>query len=315
MIEKKQEYLQRNDRADTGYALFYTLYQKKDTTPKATLLILHGMQEHSGRYDEFAQYVAERGFAVLTYDHRGHGRTARDTAEMGFFRKNNPAQRLLDDVGAMKSLLEGRYPGLPHFVLGHSMGSFILRTFLRQEKSAFQGIILVGTGSRTPEATLIKAGLHLVNALSPQSRPAFLNNIFGTLNNARFKQEVNAGATSWLSVSMDNRNAFEQDPLCGVPFTVNGFLGLLTVHVLATRRDWSRNLPADQPVVFVGGADDPIGDFGKGVRKTAKRLEMSGFSNIAVKLYPGMRHEILNEDIRQEVFEDILQWMENTISG
>lgn len=313
MIEKIQDFLQRNDRTDTQYALFYTLYQKKETTLKATLLILHGMQEHSGRYDEFACYMSERGFAVLTYDHRGHGRTAMATTEMGFFRKNNPSQLLLDDVRAMKSLLESRFPGLPHFVLGHSMGSFILRTFLRQEKTAFQGIILVGTGSRTPGATLIKAGLHLVNVIFPQSRPTFLNNIFGTLNNARFKQEANAGATSWLSVSMDNRKAFEQDPLCGVPFTVNGFLGLLTVHVLGTRRDWSRNLPKNQPVLFVGGLDDPIGNFGKGVQKTAKRMESNRFSVVTVLLYPGMRHEILNEEIRHEVFKDILHWMENTI--
>jgi len=313
MVDTQHEFLQRNDHAGNDYALFYTIYQRKHIVPGATLLVLHGMQEHSGRYDEFARYMAERGFVVLTYDHRGHGKTARNMSEMGFFRKNKPAQLLLEDVRAMKSLLEGQFPGLPHFVLGHSMGSFILRTFLRQEKSDFQGIILVGTGSRTPGAILIKAGLHLFNVLSPKSRPSFLNNIFGTINNARFRHEVNAGATSWLSVSMDNRNAFEQDPQCGVPFTVNGFLGLLTVHVRATSPEWSGNLPKDQPILFVGGSDDPIGDFGKGVLKVARHLEKAGFSDTTIKLYSGMRHEILNEDIRLEVFEDILQWMGNRV--
>lgn len=100
---------------------------------------------------------------------------------------------------------------------------------------------------------------------------------------------------------MDNRNAFEQDPRCGVPFTVNGFLGLLTVHVRATSPEWSGNLPKDQPILFVGGSDDPIGDFGKGVLKVARHLEKAGFSDTTIKLYSGMRHEILNEDIRLEV--------------
>lgn len=125
---------------------FHTFYIPENQNIKATILVLHGMQEHSGRYDEFAKFLSNSGYAVLTYDHLGHGKTAKNKESLGYFQKENPKQKVIDDAENMAKLLESRFPNIPHFVLGHSMGSFITRCLLQQAGEKFSGAIIVGTG-------------------------------------------------------------------------------------------------------------------------------------------------------------------------
>lgn len=289
--------------------LYHTLFQPQDQKVKATILILHGMMEHSGRYTAFAKYLSEQGFAVLTYDHLGHGRTAKSTDELGFFQLENPAQQLVNDAESMADYLEKLYPDVPHFVLGHLMGSFIARCLLQQAGSHFDGAIISGTGGRISGISLAYGYLALLNRIAPRQRSQFINKTFSWMNNRHFKHEKDFDGTNWLSVNKENRIAFTQDPLCGIDFSNNGFYTLLSLYIRATRKGWTKTIAKSLPVLLVSGSDDPIGDFGKGTNQAAKDLQQDGFGDVTVNLYPKMRHEILNEDIKEQVYREIEQWI------
>ncbi len=310
MIERKEGFYRQKDGQKETHKTFYTLYQPVSTKPKATLLILHGMKEHSGRYDEVARFFAEKGFVVLTYDHLGHGKTATNDTELGFVKEKQPAEQLIADARAMQNFLEKENPGLPRFILGHSMGSFIARCLLQRESKRFDGVVIVGTGGKVSIAPITKFLLSIANIFASGKRSNFLNNFFDTRNNQHFKNDADAGVLSWLSLSAANRTAFAADKLNGQPFSNNGFYALLSVNVRATRRNWAATIRKDLPMLFISGENDPIGDFGKGIRTTVNQLIKDGFQNITTKLYPDMRHEILNEEIRFEVYNDIANWLE-----
>ncbi len=291
-----------------GQSVFYTVFTPKTKPVLATVLVIHGMQEHSGRYEALALYFADQGFAVLTYDHPGHGKSVPDALAMGFFREVDPDGLLISVADEMKNILKERYPEVSHFVLGHSMGSFITRCLLQQSGSAFDGAVIVGTGGPLVGIGLIKRYFLMANRLNPHRRPGF-NNLFSKVNNIRFSRDKDYSPTSWLSLNPENRINFEKDSLCGQPFTNNGFLGLFSLYRQATQKGWTTRIPKSLPFLFVSGADDPIGGFGKGVQKSVEDLKKDNFNDVDVELYKYMRHEILNESIRQDVFKDVHTWM------
>lgn len=286
--------------------LYYTQFSTQ--TAKATLLIVHGMQEHSGRYAEIAEYFASHGIAVLTYDHLGHGKSVKEKKDIGFFQLEKPDERLIADAKMMADHLAEQYPDVPHFILGHSMGSFITRCLLQKASSQFSGAVITGTGGPLPGIDLLRVYLSLATAIAPRHR-TFLNSVFTSVNNKHFKKDKDFSDTSWLSVNPKNRQAFEQDELCGIPFTHNAFYTLFTVYKKATTRNWASSISKSFPFLFVSGQNDPIGDFGKGVMHTVDNLKADGFENVDVKIYPEMRHEILNESIREEVLKEIYKWI------
>lgn len=289
--------------------LRYTLFEPGNYPPKASVLLLHGMAEHHQRYADFAQYLTQQGFAVLAYDQLGHGRTAQTPAELGFFQLTNPAERVIQDAEKMAGQVARRFPGVPHFVLGHSMGSFVVRCLLQQAGDQFEGAILVGTAAARRGAGFGRALLGVFNKIAPRHRPKLLTAIFGWLNNRQFDGSGPTDATRWLSVDQPNRVAFRQDPLCGVPFTNNGFYTLLSLMVRATQAQWAARIPRTLPVLLVSGEDDPVGEFGQGVCRVAQQLQQAGFQAVNVVLYPGMRHEILQEVVKPRVYHDIASWL------
>lgn len=276
---------------------------------KATLIIVHGMQEHSGRYENFAKYLADKGILVLLYDHLGHGKTAKIEEDYSFFCLDNPKENLIKTAKELAKLLENKYPLLPHFILGHSMGSFITRCLLQEYGNHFDGAIIMGTGGRIPGIKLLSSFLSLLNKLIPHKRSQLLNTIFLKSNNKHFQNEENFQETNWLSLDELNRLNFLKDPLCGIPFTVNGFCTLINLNIQATKKNWAKAIPQSLPIYFVSGADDPIGDFGKGVLQSYEDLKQNGFQHVTMKLYPNLRHEILNESIKDEVYQDIVDWL------
>ncbi len=292
--------------------IHYTIYQPPGTAIKAAVLVLHGMQEHSGRYEDFANYLKTRGYAVLAYDHIGHGHTAKAKAELGFFRADDPGGRLVEDAERMLHFIAQRFAGERLILMGHSMGSFVARLLLKKVPQCFAGAILMGTGGPNPLAALFRPVLALANLTSPQRRSKQLNELFLRINNRKFRHENPNDGTNWLSADLANRKAFLQDELCGVNFSNNAFFGLISVNVEATKSNWAESLSKNMPLLFVSGANDPIGDFGKGVMKTVQALRERGFERVELKLYPGMRHEILNEGDRKLVFDDIVAWLEKT---
>jgi len=303
---KKSSYL--SPSFSSGSHFFYTIFTPEEQPVKATILIIHGMREHSGRYHEVAGYFADRGFAVLTYDHPGHGRSVKEKRDMGFFQRDSPAKRLITVAEAMRKSLHQQYPKVPHFVIGHSMGSFITRCLLQKISKKFMGAVIVGTGGPLFGINLLKGYFLLANTIAPRSI-TFFNNLFDRINNRYFEKDQYFNNTSWLSLSLANRAAFEKDKLCGIPFTNNAFYALFTIRKIATARKWSEPIPKSFPLFFISGKDDFIGDFGKGVKKTVDNMRHDKFTDISYKLYPKMRHEILNEDIKEEVFQEIDTWI------
>ncbi|MDR2238184.1 MAG: lysophospholipase [Chryseobacterium sp.] len=306
-------YLQKSSYLSPSSAiepqLFHTLFIPEAIPPKATLLIIHGMQEHSGRYTEIAAYFAERGFAVLTYDHLGHGKSVKDKKDIGFFQLHRPDKRLIADAKVMAAHLHQQYPDVPHFVLGHSMGSFVTRCLLQKAASQFTGAVITGTGGPLAGISFIKGYLSLANTIA-HHYPTYLNTLFNKVNNSHFKKDPDFSDTSWLSLNRANRKVFEEDELCGIPFTNNAFYALFSIYKKATARNWADSIPKSFPILLISGQNDPIGDFGKGVMKTVNNLKHDGFTNISCKLYPEMRHEILNEEIKTEVFREIDEWFQ-----
>lgn len=294
---------------ENEHKIFYRLYVPDDNQIVATILLVHGMQEHSGRYEELANYLTTQNFAVLTYDQLGHGKTALDDDQLGYFKRHGAKEQLIDDAITMSNFLRKTYPQLPQFILGHSMGSFVTRCVLQKIGQQFKGGIIVGTGQRQKGSTAFRLLLTLLNSIAPKRRSKLINRIFDKRNNARFKNEPNQNNSNWLSVSKTNRNSFLEDPLCGGLFTNNGFHTVLELSLQATDIEATKNIPKNLPIVFISGQDDPIGDFGMGVEKSVAQLSAQGQTDITIKLYAGMRHEILNEDCKMEVFQFISTWL------
>lgn len=280
----------------------------------ATILIVHGMQEHSGRYQELANYLTTQQFAVLTYDQLGHGKTASHPDLLGYFQKEKAKEQLVDDAIAMSNFLHEAYPQAQQFILGHSMGSFVTRCVLQKIGDQFKGAIIVGTGQRQKGSSAFHILLAFLNTVAPKKRSKLINRIFDQRNNARFKSEPNQSNSNWLSVNKTNRIAFLEDPLCGGLFTNNGFHTVLYLSLQATDPTATGHIPKTLPIAFISGQDDPIGDFGTGVEKSADQLRSQGQADVTVKLYPGMRHEILNEDCKIEVFQFIGSWIHSHLA-
>lgn len=293
---------------DQSHSLGFRLYTPSDA--RGAVLIVHGMQEHSGRYKTLADFLSQNGYAVLIYDHLGHGKSVQSKTDLGYFQTKRPGEQLINDAKEMAIHLKTKFPDQPFFILGHSMGSFIVRCLLQENHPPFTGAILVGTGSRVKGAGIFKAILTVLDKIAPRQRNTLINNTFSKMNNHKFKNEENASQTSWLSLDPGNRARFENDPLNGIPFTNNGFLGLLQVTTKATQRKWAKHISPHFPLLFVSGKEDPIGDFGKGVKKTVEELKKEGFQDVTLQLYENRRHEILNEDISEKVFSSIIRWLD-----
>lgn len=298
---------------DIESKVFYTQYLPESKKKIGSVIILHGMQEHSGRYDEFANYLAYHGLAVLTYDHPGHGKTARNKDELGFLHKKKPGELLIKVGISMSEFFNAQHPELPHFILGHSLGSFITRNVIREIGKQFRGVVLVGTGSSMNGGSIGTFFLGLLNKVSTAVRSQFMNDKFGQINNAKFKDEPNFEDLNWLSLSERNRQNYLDDELSGIDFSNNAFYGAAQVAHWGTKSNWYKNVPKGLSFLLVSGEDDPIGDFGNGVKQTVGDLLKNGNKDVLFHLYPKLRHELLNEEVKKEVYFEILEWIQERV--
>lgn len=279
-------------------------------TPIAVFQIVHGMAEHIDRYDEFARFLAEKGFVVVGNDHLGHGKTASENQnEYGYFCRQDPATVLVRDVHRLKKMTQEQYPGVPYVLFGHSMGSFITRNYLVKYGKGIQAAIISGTGDPS-KASLTggKIACGLVGLFCGQKHISpFLDHLsFGTYNK-RIKNKRTDN--DWLSANEENIDRFIADPDCGHIFTVNGFKTLLTLISRLKDMEYVKQMPRELPVFFVAGSEDPVGEYGEAVKRVYKQFQDIGMKHVSLKLYEGNRHEILNEDNRADVAGDIYAWV------
>lgn len=278
---------------------------------KAILQISHGMQEFIDRYEKFAQYLCDRGYLVTGNDHLGHGGSINSTDDYGYFADKNGNKAVLDDVHKLTTITKEKYPDLPYFLLGHSMGSFYARQYLFEYGNELDAAIIMGTGHQ-PLAT-VKAGMMACKmfAMSKGWRHrsrAVEAMAFGSYNK---KFEPAKTRVEWLTKDDDIKNTYINEPRCSFKFTLNGyynmFLGISRLH----DKNLLNKIPKELSILFVSGQDDPVGDFGKGVEAAVASVKEVGCKNVEMKLYPNDRHEILNELDKDQVYEDLYNWLES----
>ena len=300
--------------SDNTHYLHHEFFEPSDADVdiSATLLIVHGMAEHSGRYSDFAQFLADNGIAVATYDHLGHGQTVKTVDDLGFFGDEHPVQSLLKDVIVMADSLKARHPNVPHFVMGHSMGSFIVRNVLKHHARNFSGAILMGTADANPLTKVLLPINKLLAKVAPRQPNTIFANVMNKVLNSQLSDRDSSSQFAWLSENTANIAAYEADPKTGFDFTNNGFMTLFTLMNTGLNKGWATTIAKDFPMLFVSGEEDPIGEMGKGVRKIVSRLNKQKFSRVDIQLYPNMRHEVLHETGHKIVYQDLLAWIKST---
>ena len=275
--------------------------------PVGVFQVVHGMTEHIARYDAFMREISSHGFVVFGYDHLGHGLTARNDGELGFIAHRDGWRRLVDDVERFAAEVRAEYgEALPYILMGHSMGSFIVRmtaaTYDRHDR-----LIIMGTGGPNPAAGAGLAMIKIIKALRGERYVSdFIYSVaFGKYND-RFADENDIYA--WLSKIRSVREAYAADKFCTFKFTVSAMGDLISVNRASNAKSWARTMNKTKPVLLVSGSDDPVGDYGRGVTAVRDMLVTAGVP-AEMKLYDGCRHEILNETCRDDVIKDILAFI------
>ncbi|MCK9254924.1 MAG: alpha/beta hydrolase [Bacteroidales bacterium] len=294
-------------RTSDGKQVFYNEFLPKDTEKvKFVVQIFHGMAEHSERYTHFAEFLVKNGAAVYASDHRGHGRNCLRPGEYGVWAKKGTWFSIVDDLKILNDITAKNFPDKPNFILGHSMGSFLARSFITRYSTGINGVILSGTGTNSNFVLKIAKTIAWLQCfLRGVARPAKL---LDKLSFSSFNKEYNT-EYQWLTRDQNVVGDYINDPYCGGVFSCsfyyNFFAGLICVNQLNNAKKISKDLP----IFFISGDKDPVGNYGKGVEQAIEFYKKAKISKIDLKLYPEARHEILNETNKEEVYKDILNWI------
>ena len=277
---------------------------------RAVLQICHGVAEHIARYDAFARYLNGLGIAVVGHDHLGHGLSLPEGGTPVYFGAGSTWNTVVDDIYVLHQRIRLWYPDVPLCIMGHSMGSFLTRTYLIRYPGTVKAAIIMGTGWQ-PKA-VIAGGMAVAKAVGAVvgengTSDLVTNLAFGAYNKLF---APNRTSCDWLSADEGNVDAYMADPLCGADATVGLFRQMLSGIRFNQKLSNLRQMDPRIPVLFVAGEKDPVGDCGNGVRRTYQEFRRAGVQDCTLKLYPGLRHEILNEKAQQQqIFEDIGQWL------
>lgn len=284
-------------------------------SPRAVLQLVHGISEYIGRYDPFAAWLADQGFLVVGHDHLGHGQTAVGPGELGFLAPQNGWRYLVEDIRTLRVMMDEQVPGLPYFLLGHSMGSFAVRTYLIDYPGTVDGCILSGTGQESP--AILFLGQTVARLARRIRGPKHISRVLTALTlggyNAGFRP-ARTGA-DWISRDTDIVDTYVADPLCRFVPTTGMFLDMADGLRYISSPQNLRRMDPDTPVYLFSGEEDPVGGRGEGVKTVDAFFRVSGCRDHTVRLYENGRHEMLNEINREEVYQDILDWLEAHLSS
>lgn len=281
--------------------------------PIAILQISHGMCEHLNRYDDFAKFMNENNILVVGNDHLGHGKTAKDDDDLGYFGPGK-SKTVVDDLFEVTKYTKENYGrDIPYFLFGHSMGSFMARRYIMTYGSELTGAIISGTGSQ-PGAVLAggKMVAGLIGAVKGERyrSPLLKSMAFGAYNK---KIDNPRTVSDWLSKDEKIVDIYENDKFCKYDFTVDGYKTLFDSISFIQKPENIKKIPVDLPIFFISGTDDPVGNYGKGVEQVYDAYEAAGVKDIEIVLYHDGRHEMLNEIEREGVYEDVDTWIKRHI--
>ena len=310
-MRKETQYLSKD-----GKTLLHGFRYTPEGKPKAVLLLSHGMNEYIDRYADFADWLCGRGWAVYGHDHLGHGASVRTKDDWGYFgERAHPMDLVVEDIHTMRTLAEKEFPGLPVFLLGHSMGSFVARQYITIHGEGLAGCAIVGTGWMTAAVTGGgKAVLKLLTRFKgSRARSHFAAGLMFGKDYKPFDTTGTQPERSWLTKDVDIVKRYYADPRCTYLFTLNGFYGLVDSVSYVCKPANVAKTPKNLPLLVISGAEDPVGAAGKGPTATAEAFRKAGCTDVTLKLYPNDRHEILNETDRDQVWLDFAEWFESKI--
>lgn len=280
--------------------------------PKGVVQIIHGIAEHIDRFESVAIYLNSLGYVVVAEDHMGHGRSISEECPQGYFHGGWFAA--VDDTMALMKYTMRKYPGLPYIMIGISMGSFMLRTILaKYPHSGISGAVICGTAWQ--DAAVLRAGKTLCGLIcrtSNETKPnAFLQNmLFGSYNKGIPNP---ASQNAWLCRDEDVVNAYDEDPLCGFAASSGLYRDMMEGLSYIQNGENLTAMEKDLPVLFIAGDRDPVGNYGRGVEACAEAFRQNGMERVSVRIYPGYRHDILNEVDKLTVWTDLRDWLEESV--
>lgn len=290
----------------------HVIIWEPEDDPKAVVQLVHGMAEYMDRYHEFASYLTDRGYAVIGHDHLGHGKTVNDPSELGFFAKENGDRIVIMDMYGVTRLAQRRWPDKPVFILGHSMGSFMVRKYITKYSDEIAGAVVMGTGFQPAAAA--DMGIMITNHHIRKHGHMYVsktvNNMAMGGYNKKFKP--NRTPVDWLSVNEENVDQYMADELCGFNFTVSAYNDFFhIIKDLAESRD-SERISRSLSVLITSGEVDPVGGV-KACMALEKKYKKMGMEDVEVKIFPGDRHEILNENDKDVVFREMGDWFDSKL--
>ncbi len=288
--------------------LFYRVWKPENNNIQRVVHLLHGMAEHSERYDRFATYLTTLGCVVYAQDHRGHGMSAKDE-DLGWFAPKHGWARVVQDCVEISEMIKESYPDTPLYLLGHSMGSFLARSVIIEHDNLFAGVILSGSG--TSKGLVGKIGRFIASVRAffngGKKADAFLDSLsFGSFAN-QFKERKTE--FDWLSKDENQVTAYINDPLCGFICTSRFFVDLLDGISLANNSSKAKNIRHSLPILIISGENDPVGDFTVGVKKVEQMYKKAGIDDVSLTIVKGGRHEILNETNFEDIYSTIGSWI------
>lgn len=301
-----------NFKSKEGTSIYtYKWLPEEKVKIKGIVQIAHGMAETAARYERFAQRLTESGYIVYINDHRGHGKTAKTLENVGYLANEDGFKWLVEDVHQLSQIAKEENYGLPLFLLGHSMGSFVTQRYIQLYGNELKGAIL--SGSNGKQGVMIKMAMIVAkNEIKKNGRRAKsekLNKMsFGNYNN-NFKPIRTE--FDWLSRDEKEVDKYIDDPFCGTVFTGGFFYDFLTGLKEIENNSNINNVPKDLPIYIFSGDKDPVGNQGKGIIKLYNTYKKFDIKNVNYKLYKDGRHEMLNETNREEVMKDVIYWLDS----
>lgn len=285
---------------------------------KGVVQLHHGLAEHSMRYDRLGSILAENGYVLNAYDMRGHGKTAetaiaKGEGRFGQLARKNGFETAVEDLAFIIESLKKDYPDKKIVLLGHSFGSFISQGYIEKYGERIDGCILCGTsGPQIPLAPIGKVVAIVVRAFKgPDATSKFLTKLsFGSYNKHIANPQT---ADDWISLNELNRQMYKMDKWCGFPLTVSFFVDITTALSTIHKKKNMKAVPVNLPIFFIYGKEDPVGGYGKTIEKLYEIYQKNGVKDVQIKGYENDRHEIFNEDDKETVEKDVLQWLSGVL--
>lgn len=289
------------------HKIYGAVFVPENMPIRGIVQIAHGMCEHKERYFDFMRFLNGHGYITVISDHRGHGESIEAEKDLGYFGDTN-GNAIVEDLLQITLYIKSRFPGYEVILLGHSMGSLVVRKYIQNYDAQISKLIVCGSPSQNP---LVGVGIAVAKIIGMfkgvHYRSEFVKQLATGNGNKRFARENDP--LSWVVGDPKVREAYRNDPYCNFTFTVNGYLNLfhLVKHVYIGGR--YNVLHPDLPILFIAGAEDPVIVSEEKWRAAQSFLKNVGYQNVSGILYAGMRHEILNEIEKEKVYKDILQFI------